>query len=394
MNTKKYILLLSLMMMLPLFAAGQRMRFVTKREAEQLGQKEYKASTGEVTKVVNTVGSGLDDEYSQFLFRKTGNAEVDSIFSDINSNYDNLEEAALDIDRLLREVDLDRKTNSETNEALQFWIARRNRERKKKEQEAGKVADNLLKRDPSVEQLIRDRYRFGNQPTFYINGVEVDNSVANKLYPGEIIKRDIRTKDTASGNPNGEIWLTVTDKALKRVKIPLELTYNYLYEEAETAPAKELATYLEEKEKERKRIEAKSLPVVRREKTSSGEYVDIPASGQSGTTVIKSQVEETEQARDSRTQVISRSVNDQVVFGREDQPQTSQPASNRQSQPVIKREVESNPANTLPQNNQSQQQAKQKQEVKNEQSSKKSVRKIKQDRERRYDEDGLEIYED
>jgi len=384
MNTNKYILLLCLILLFPLFAVGQRLKPVTKREAEQLGKKTYKVSTGEVTKVVNTVGSGLDDEYSQFLFRKPGNTEADSIFSDINSNYGNLEEAALDIDRLLREVELDRKTNSDTNKALDFWIARRNMQRKKKEQEADKIADNIIKRDPPVEELARMKLRFGGKPTYYINGVEVDNSIANKLYPGEILKRDIRTKDTASGNPNGEVWMTVTDKALQRIKIPLELTYNYLYEDAGTSSTKELATYLEEKEKERKRIEAKSLPVIKRERTANGEYVDIQISGSTGTTT-KNQPREPEQSRDSRTQVISRSVNNEIVIGNDDQSTPVQSASPRQSQPVIKRQVETNPANTPEQTNQSR-----KQETKtDEQSSKKSVKRIKQDRENRYNEDGL-----
>ena len=411
MNTKKYILSLCLMLILPLFASGQIYKSVSKREVEQIGKKTYKVSNGEITTVVNTVGSGLEDEYSKFLFRKSGNAEADSIFSDLNSKYGNLEEAALDIDKLLREVELDRKTNSDTNEALAFWIARRNRERKKKEQEANTIAENVLKQDPSVEDLIRLRYRFGNKPTYYINGVEVEQSIANKLYPGEIVKREIRTQDTASGNPNGEVWYTVTDKALDRIKIPLDLTYNYLFEDAGATTTSQLATYLKEKEDERRRLELKSIPVVRREKTADGGYVDIAVTPET----INKQKEE-QQVEDvvnygPGTQVISRSVNNQRINRSSDNtgapavsptPVTPAPRVGGTRSTVTyenNRTVPSQKPASQPTQNNKKEQKKVKKDAaskKEESTQKKSIRKIKEDRQNRYEDDSPEdgIYEE
>ncbi len=287
MNTSKYIILLSLMLLFPLFAVGQRLKPVTKREAEQIGKKTYKVTTGEVTKVVNTVGSGLDDEYSKFLFR-SGNGEADSIFSDINSNYNSLEEAALDIDQLLQEVERERKVNNENNESLAFWIAKKNRDRRKVEKEAQTLAKQIVQKEqePTVEELALKYVKFGDKPTYYINGLEVPQSIAVQLYPSEVVKRDIIATETASGNPNGEIWYTVTDRALNRIKIPTEQAYEYIYGGEPIAPAvsptpkvssapstetKELKTVL----KEKKKVDLKPLPVVKREKTEDGKYNDV-----------------------------------------------------------------------------------------------------------------------
>jgi len=396
MNTKKYIPL-CLMLLLPLFVSGQIYKSVSKREAEQIGKKTYRLSNGEITTIVNTVGSGLADEYSKFLFRKSGNPEADSIFSDLNSEYVNLEEAALDIDKLLREVEFERKTNSDTNEALAFWIARRNRERKKKEQEADLIVENALKRDPTVEELARLKFRFGNKPTYYINGVEVEQSIANKLYPAEIVKREIRTQDTASGNPNGEVWYTVTDKALDRIKIPLDLTYNYLFDDAGKTSSNQLATYLKEKEEERKRLELKSIPVVRREKTKDGSYIDIVVSPDTPIQENEQQVEDVVNYGPG-TQVISRSVNNQQIIKASDQtetptvsPSTPFTGTIRKTPPI---DIKENKRVATPSGNEKKQPAqdnKKKPQVKEkkEETPKKSVRQIKEDRQNRYDTDGF-----
>lgn len=275
------------MLLFPLFAVGQRLKPVTKREAEQIGKKTYKVTTGEVTKVVNTVGSGLDDEYSEFLFR-SGNGEADSIFSDISSNYNSLEEAALDINDLLQEVERERKVNNENNESLAFWISQRNRNRRKVEKEAQTLAKQIIQKEQelTVEELALKYVKFGDKPTYYINGVEVPQSIAVQLYPSEVVKRDIIATETASGNPNGEIWYTVTDRALNRIKIPAEQAYEYIYGGEPIAPAvsptpkvssapstetKELKTVL----KEKKKVDLKPLPVVKREKTEDGKYNDV-----------------------------------------------------------------------------------------------------------------------
>lgn len=327
MNASRFILLLSLMVLFPIFASGQNYRPPTKREAEQIGKKTYILSNGDTTKVVNTVGSGLRDSYSNFLFRKTHTAEVDSIFSDSKSDYSGLEEAALDVDKLLREVDLEKKLNSGRNDALAFRLARDNRNRKRKEQAALQIADSLLKnKDSSIQELTSMYVEFDGKPTYYINGVEVDRSFVNQLYPQEVIKREMRVNNTASGNPYGEVWILVPEKTLSRLKIPVYLTNNYIFENTTSATVADPATI-------KKRTEPTSLPVIRRETTADGRTIDtlVPQT--------ESKDKGAENASDRNTKVLSRTVNNQKVETSDDAVITSDPTYNnvRRSQPVIKR---------------------------------------------------------
>ncbi len=369
MNANRFILLLNLMVLFPIFASGQNYRPPTKREAEQIGKKTYILSNGDTTKVVNTVGSGLRDSYSNFLFRKTHTAEVDSIFSDSKSDYSGLEEAALDVDKLLREVDLEKKLNSGRNDALAFRLARDNRNRKRKEQAAldvdkllrevdlekklnsGRndalafrlardnrnrkrkeqaalqIADSLLKnKDSSIQELTSMYVEFDGKPTYYINGVEVDRSFVNQLYPQEVIKREMRVNNTASGNPYGEVWILVPEKTLGRLKIPVYLTNNYIFENTTSATVADPTTI-------KKRTEPTPLPVIRREITADGRTID--------TLVPKTESKDkgAENASDRNTKVLSRTVNNQKVETSDDAVITSDPTYNnvRRSQPVIKR---------------------------------------------------------
>ena len=50
---------------------------------------------------------------------------------------------------------------------------------------------------------------FGNEPTYFINGKEVDKIEVNRLRKKEIINKEVRTRNTVSGNPNGEVWYEV-----------------------------------------------------------------------------------------------------------------------------------------------------------------------------------------
>jgi len=366
MNTNKYIFLFCVIFFVPLLAMGQSYKRASKREVEQIGKKEYKVTTGEVTKVVNSVGSGLDE----FLLRK-GNSEADSIFAGATSDYSSLEEATLDIDDLLRQVELEKKLNSKTNESLGFWISQSHDRRRKKEQEATRIANNIMRKEPTVEELVREKIVFGNKPTYYINGVEVEQSFINKLQTSEIIKREIRTKDTASGNPNGEIWYMVSDKTLNRLGIPLDLTYDYGFDQPDNISSIQSAAIRDELK--RKELEKKSLPVIRREKNKDGSYVDIVVPQNTDKEEVKTGTVITEEAEyDPGTRVISRSVNNEgISSGSSAYPTvkrtTPAPQRPRQSQPVVRQ-------NTKPAKESSKEAVKKQED----EPKKKSVRRIKQ----------------
>lgn len=305
MSTSKYIILSIFLLLFPLLAEAQIYRAPTKVEAEQIGKKIYVISTGDTTRVVNTISGGLTDKYSKFLFRKSQNAEIDSIFGETDPNYSNLEEAVLDIDRLLREVGVEKKINNERNDALGFRLARDYRNRKKKEQAAMNIADSLLRKDASIQELTNMYIGFNGKPSYYINGVEVPFSLTNQLYPSEVIKREMRVTDTASGNPFGEVWYLVSEKTLNRLRIPIDLTNEYLFNNsvANKATTVPVNNSLEIKKKAPKAPE----PVVRREITADGKHVDRVVK------IEDTDIPEEKKASESTTRIISRTVNDEKV---------------------------------------------------------------------------------
>lgn len=305
MSTSKYIIILISLLLFPLLADAQIYRAPTKNEAKQIGKKIYIISTGDTTRVVNTISGGLTDEYSKFLFRKDKSAEADSIFGETDPTYSGLEEAALDVDRLLREIEAEKRINSERNDALGFRLARDYRNRKKKEQAAINIADSLMRKDASIEELTNMYIGFNGKPTYYINGLEVPFSITNQLYPSEVIKREMRVTDTASGNPFGEIWFLVSEKTLNRLKIPIDLTNDYLFNNnvATTASAVPVNNTADTKRKASKAPE----PVIRREITADGKQVDR---------VVKTEetdIPKEKSATESTTRIISRTVNDEKV---------------------------------------------------------------------------------
>ncbi|MDR1883238.1 MAG: hypothetical protein LBR26_10740 [Prevotella sp.] len=297
MNTGKCIILLMPLLLLPLFSEAQIYRAPTKREAEQIGKKIWIISTGDTTRVVNPVSGGLVG--AGFLVRKNRTAEADSIFGEIDPNYNNLEEAVLDIDKLLREVGHEKKINNERNDALGFRLARDYRNRKKKEQAAMNIADSLMKKDASIEELTNMYMGFNGKPTYYINGLEVPYSVINQLYSSEVIKREMRVIDTASGNPFGEVWYLVSEKTLDRLKIPVDPANDCLFDNntsvtVTVAPANDTFA-------PGKKTSKVPEPVIRREITTDGKQVDR---------VVKP---EEKIPAEPTTRVISRTVNDEKV---------------------------------------------------------------------------------
>ncbi|MDL2215426.1 hypothetical protein LJC00_04480, partial [Dysgonomonas sp. OttesenSCG-928-M03] len=48
-------------------------------------------------------------------------------------------------------------------------------------------------------------------PTYFINGQEVDKSIVDGLRKEDIIRREVRTRNTISKNPAGEVWIEVRE---------------------------------------------------------------------------------------------------------------------------------------------------------------------------------------
>ncbi len=136
------------------------------------------------------------------------------------TKYKSIEEAAMDVNRLLNTISSERVSAQRVNGGLAFKIAQRQVINKRKDKIAQDAWEEMISKETTtVDDLIRLKERFNNRPTYYVNGYEVGQNVLNKIRESEVLSREYRVLNTASGNPNGEIWYEITPKAAARIKL-------------------------------------------------------------------------------------------------------------------------------------------------------------------------------
>lgn len=136
-----------------------------------------------------------EDEYVPFAKRKP--------------TYNSLEEANLAVDQLLSELKKQQnqidtpssKSNSLSSRVVRGYTPNQNRKDSKAKAEASEIVSESDEESP-----------FGTDPTYYINGVRVEKEEVLKLRNKNILSRTMKIQDTASGNPNGEIWIETRNK--------------------------------------------------------------------------------------------------------------------------------------------------------------------------------------
>lgn len=187
----------------------------------QIGSRKHILSNGDTTLVVNRVSGGLKDPDAQFLLRRSiPKVPEDSIFPPQQSSFSSLEEAALAVNRLLGKVGVEQAlSRQEGNDGLGFRLSQLNRRNMRKDAEARSLADSLLSVEAPVSELVDLYAKFGNRPTYYINGVVTEEKIVNRLLPSEILRKELRVINTLSGNPNGEVWYDVSAKGIERLKL-------------------------------------------------------------------------------------------------------------------------------------------------------------------------------
>lgn len=191
--------------------------------------------------ISNTVSGQIDKSkakaYYDRLKVKGGNANVEladtALFSTNDSiakimllldrektKYNSIEEAAMDVNRLLNTISTERVAAQKINGGLAFKISQHQVANKRKDKIAQDAWEEMMKKeDTTVEDLIEIKKLYGNRPTYYVNGYEVGQDVLNKIRESEVLTREYRVTNTASGNPNGEVWYEITPKASKRIKL-------------------------------------------------------------------------------------------------------------------------------------------------------------------------------
>lgn len=128
--------------------------------------------------------------------------------------YKTMEEAALAVEALLEELKKDQVKSTGAGSMSSRLSGGAGRATLRK-----KPASNLSFSTVSTSSNSRENNAFGEvdlstsefgyHPTYYINGKEVEKVEVDRLRKKEIITKEVRTRNTASGNPNGEIWYEV-----------------------------------------------------------------------------------------------------------------------------------------------------------------------------------------
>lgn len=203
MNISKYILLLYILLGIPTFAFAQ------------LGNKSIKLSTGDTVRVVNQRAL-LSQKDLDFLRKDTSKQKK---ILDYTSDYNSIEEAALDLDKLLDEISTSKSLSEKNNESLSVRLATRNLRNLKKEQDIQNTWDSIIAAEPPMEELKQLYKLFDGKPSYFINDVMVKPQMVERLRQNEILNRTTRTINTVTGNPNGEICYDVTPQAFRRLKI-------------------------------------------------------------------------------------------------------------------------------------------------------------------------------
>lgn len=130
------------------------------------------------------------------------------------SQYKTMEEAALAVEALLDDL---RKEQAQTTSAgsmssrLSGGAGKATLRKKAATAPSFSTANsyNNITAAKTSDFIDDENSEFGIEPTYYINGKEVSKVEINRLRKKEIINKEVRTRNTVSRNPNGEVWYEV-----------------------------------------------------------------------------------------------------------------------------------------------------------------------------------------
>lgn len=151
--------------------------------------------------------------------KPTTTSSKKSVFQKDPSIYDSLEEAAIVTQELLEKLKSG-QTGTKSSGSLSSRLSKGagNSSLRKGQPSAGdSFASGRLGNRPVISEKTVEAerkyeeastpYTVEPTPTYYINGVEVDKTVVDKLRKADILSREVRSRNTQSGNPAGEVWI-------------------------------------------------------------------------------------------------------------------------------------------------------------------------------------------
>lgn len=133
------------------------------------------------------------------------------------SEYKNMEEAALAVEALLDDLKKEQVTLKGSGSMSSRLAKGVTKDLRRKESIVSNPYQSVTKHETLGNTFDDDESivgEYGNEPSYFINGVQVEKIQINRLTKDDIINREIRVKNTVTNNPNGEIWYTVREKAV------------------------------------------------------------------------------------------------------------------------------------------------------------------------------------
>lgn len=190
-----------------------------KKEAIAVNKASVKQNetSNENIKITNTPANkqanNINQEEAERKYRKYGSYEKKQ------PEYKTIAEAALAIDDIIADLKKNEKRNAKPNSMSSRLSQGANRMGlRKKPLTSSYASDNNYTKSNNTEitnTYDEDESSWGSEPTYYINGYEVERSEVDLLKKKDIINKEFKIRNTISGNPNGEVWYEVSNYSIK-----------------------------------------------------------------------------------------------------------------------------------------------------------------------------------
>lgn len=168
-------------------------------------QDYYITKNGEKTRIVEDA-LNLQNKKAQFLYDGANKIKR-------STRYSRLTEAVRETEMISELIDTLQQYNWNA-ESLGYEQSRKNLELLRQEREVGSKSQN---KNTSLEEMLFLKQKYGDKPSYFINGTEVSQQIANKIMDKDILSKEVLVQNTATGNPNGEIRYTVNQKTLVKL---------------------------------------------------------------------------------------------------------------------------------------------------------------------------------
>lgn len=197
----------------------------------QVGKRKYVTRSGDTTVVVMAGSTGLHGEDARFLLDPRASED----FLEKRSRYNRLKDAVLETEQVVGIVDEEHRTANSSAGSLGFRISQQNIRYLQNAQEAEQMErGNRINNRASAAEIAYMNERFGNKPSYFVNGVPVGAAEAARIPQNAVLSKELKVSNTSTGNPNGEIWMVVTSRAFDRLDLDTSYAENAKEQDQET----------------------------------------------------------------------------------------------------------------------------------------------------------------